>query len=50
VALLLGDGLPFAAAFLGAIRIGAVAVPLNTRLRPAEHGAILQDAEPRRVL
>ncbi|MCI0548036.1 MAG: benzoate-CoA ligase family protein [Candidatus Rokubacteria bacterium] len=47
VALLLVDGLPFAAVFLGAIRIGAVAVPLNTRLRPAEVAPILRDACPR---
>ncbi len=35
VALLLPDGVEWAAAFFGAIRIGAVAVPLNTRLAPA---------------
>ena len=36
VALLLPDGVGFAAAFFAAIKIGAVAVPLNTRLASAE--------------
>src|SRR5262245_32044800 len=34
VAILLYDSPQFAAAFFGAIKIGAVAVPLNTQLRP----------------
>ena len=36
VALLLPDGVDWVAVFLGALRIGAVAVPLNTRLSAAE--------------
>lgn len=44
VALLLPDGLPFVAMFFGALRIGAVAVPLNTRLRPDDYVAILGDS------
>lgn len=36
VAMLLGDRPEFVATFLGAVRIGAVAVPLNTLLRPGE--------------
>ncbi len=44
VAMLLSDGLPFVATFFGALRIGAVAVPLNTRLRPSDHVAILRDS------
>jgi benzoate-CoA ligase len=45
VALLLPDGLEFAAAFFGALRLGAVAVPLNPRLRPADHLAALRDSD-----
>jgi len=43
VALLLPDGLALAATFFGALRMGAVAVPLNPRLRPADHVAALRD-------
>lgn len=44
VAMLLSDGLPFVATFFGALRIGAVAVPLNTRLRAEDCAAILRDS------
>src|SRR5262245_33446104 len=47
VALLLPDSLDWAVTFLGALRIGAVAVPLNTRLRPAEWAARLRDSRAR---
>jgi 4-hydroxybenzoate-CoA ligase/benzoate-CoA ligase len=47
VALLLADGADWVAAFLGALRIGAVAVPLNTRLRPTEWAAMLRDSRAR---
>jgi benzoate-CoA ligase family protein len=47
VALLLPDGIEWAATFLGALRIGAVAVPLNTRLRPAEWVTMLRDSRAR---
>lgn len=47
VALLLPDGVEWAAAFFGALRIGAVAVPLNTRLGPAEWTAMLHDSRAR---
>jgi benzoate-CoA ligase family protein len=47
VALLLPDGVTWAAAFFGALRIGAVAVPLNTRLRPIEWAAMLRDSRAR---
>jgi benzoate-CoA ligase family protein len=43
VALLLRDGPAFAATFFGTIKVGAVAVPLNTRLAAAEVRAILGD-------
>src|SRR5215210_3293128 len=44
VALLLPDGLAFVAAFLGAIKIGAVAMPLNAALRPADYAHVLSDS------
>jgi benzoate-CoA ligase family protein len=47
VALLLPDGLEWAAVFLGALRIGAVAVPFNTRLRPEEWVVMLRDSRAR---
>jgi benzoate-CoA ligase family protein len=47
VAILLPDGLEWAATFFGALRIGAVAVPLNTRLRPAEWVTMLADCRAR---
>jgi benzoate-CoA ligase family protein len=47
VALLLPDGVEWAASFLGALRIGAVAVPLNTRLAPDELAALLRDSRAR---
>lgn len=43
VGLLLPDGLEWAATFFGALRIGAVAVPLNTRLAPHDWAAMLRD-------
>ncbi len=50
VAILLPDGVAWAAAFLGAIRIGAVAVPLNTRLAPDRWAAMLADSRARVVV
>ena len=47
VAILLPDGLAWAAVFFGALRIGAVAVPLNTRLPPAVCAAMLRDSRAR---
>jgi benzoate-CoA ligase family protein len=41
--MLVPDGLELAATFFGALRIGAVAVPLNPRLRPADHLTVLRD-------
>src|ERR1700738_725583 len=41
VALILLDSPHFAAAFFGAIKIGAVAVPLNTTLRPSDYNYLL---------
>jgi benzoate-CoA ligase family protein len=47
VALLLPDGVDWVAVFLGALRIGAVAVPLNTRLPAAEWATMLRDSRAR---
>ena len=47
VALLLPDGVGFAAAFFAAIKIGAVAVPLNMRLASGDLRAILADCRPK---
>jgi benzoate-CoA ligase family protein len=44
VALLLYDSPEFAAAFFGAIKIGAVAVPLNTQLRVQDYLYMLNDS------
>ncbi|HMK65415.1 MAG TPA: AMP-binding protein, partial [Thermodesulfobacteriota bacterium] len=44
VMLLLLDSPEFAAGFFGAIRIGAVPVPTNTMLRPADYEYLLNDS------
>jgi len=43
VALLMADGIGFAAVFFGALKLGAVAVPLNTRLPGKDLRFILED-------
>jgi benzoate-CoA ligase family protein len=47
VALLLFDSPQFAATFFGAVKIGAVAVPLNTALRPQDYLYMLNDSRAR---
>ena len=47
VALLLSDCPEFAASFFGAIKIGAVAVPINTLLKPADYEYVLNNARAR---
>ncbi len=47
VALLLVDGPEFAACFFGAIKIGAVAVPINTLLKPTDYEYVLNNARAR---
>ena len=47
VAILLPDGVEWVATFFGAVRIGAVALPLNTRLPPAEWVVLLRDSRAR---
>jgi benzoate-CoA ligase family protein len=44
VGLLCLDSLEFVAAFFGAIKIGAVPIPMNTMLRPADYEYMLQDS------
>ena len=47
VALLLLDTPEFACCFFGAIKIGAVPIPLNTLLKPAEYQYMLNDSRAR---
>lgn len=47
VVLLLLDTPEFAVSFFGAIKIGAVAVPINTLLKPADYEYILNNARAR---
>jgi benzoate-CoA ligase len=50
VALLLLDSPQFPAAFFGAIKIGAVPVPMNTMLRPEDYIYMLNDSRARVLL
>ena len=50
VALLLLDSPHFAAAFFGAIKIGAIPIPLNTMLRPNDYVYMLNDSRARALL
>jgi benzoate-CoA ligase family protein len=50
VALVLLDGIDFPAAFLGAIKLGAVPVPLNTMLTPEDYTYMLRDSRARVVI
>lgn len=50
VALLLLDSPEFAASFFGGIKIGAVPIPINTALRPADYVYILNDSRARVLL
>src|SRR5215470_20343301 len=50
VALLLLDSPQFAAGFFGAIKIGAIPVPLNTTLRPNDYVYMLNDSRARVLL
>lgn len=47
VLLALDDSPAFAAAFWGAVKLGAVAVPVNTVMRPAEYAFLLADSRAR---
>ena len=50
VLIALPDGVEFAWAFLGAVRLGAVAVPVNPRLPHADHRHMAADARARAVV
>ncbi|HEU5228548.1 MAG TPA: AMP-binding protein, partial [Ktedonobacteraceae bacterium] len=50
VALILLDSPQFASAFFGAIKIGAVALPINTMLRPDDYIYMLNDSRARVLL
>ena len=50
VALCLLDSVDFVAAFLGAIKLGAVPVPLNTMLTPGDYAYMLTDMRARAVI
>src|SRR3984893_10368939 len=50
VALLMLDSPQLAAAFFGAIKIGAVPIPLNTMLRPNDYVYMLNDSRARILL
>src|SRR3981189_2573397 len=50
VAILVHDGPEFVAAFLGAMKIGAVPVPLNTSARPNELQMMLSDCRARALV
>ncbi|HEX2339355.1 MAG TPA: benzoate-CoA ligase family protein [Vicinamibacterales bacterium] len=47
VMLLLPDGAPFIAGFFGAIKIGSVALPVNTLLKPHDYEYLLNDSNAR---
>src|SRR5207249_8097918 len=49
-ALLLLDSPQFAAAFFGAIKMGAVPIPMNTMLRPNDYVYMLNDSRARVLL
>ena len=50
VAIVLRDSPEFIAAFLGAVKIGAIAVPLSTLVRPLELDLMVRDSGARLVL
>src|SRR5262245_48215767 len=50
VVLLLHDCPEFVYSFFGAIKIGAVAVPMNTLLRPADYAYLLNDSRAKAII
>ena len=48
--MLMDDSPMFCATFLGALKAGLVAVPVNTRLTPSDVGFVLRDSEARLVI
>lgn len=50
VALLLPNCIEFVEAFFGITAVGAIVVPLNTRLHPTEHVALFKDCRPKLLI
>lgn len=50
VAVLLPNGAAFLECFFGITSIGAIVVPLNSRLHPKEHATLLRDCRPRMLI
>lgn len=50
VALLLPNCVEFVEAFFGVTAVGAIIVPLNTRLHPSEHVALFKDCRPKLLI
>ncbi len=50
VVLILPDGPEFVAAYFGAMKIGAIAVPTNTALRPADYEYLVNESQAAAVL
>ena len=50
VLILLPDGVEFVVAYLGVIRLGAIAVPLNTLLKPQDYEYLLLDSRAAAVI
>ena len=50
VVLVLDDSPVFAAAFWGAVKVGAVAVPVNTLMSPPEYAFVLEDSRAKVVV
>jgi benzoate-CoA ligase family protein len=50
VLLVLNDTPAFPVSFFGAMRLGAVPVPLNTLLKPADYRFLLEDSEARAII
>jgi acyl-CoA synthetase (AMP-forming)/AMP-acid ligase II len=50
VAILLGNRIEYVEAYLAIAAIGAIVVPLNTRLTPQEHVLLMRDAEPKALV
>jgi benzoate-CoA ligase family protein len=50
VLFILADGPEFVAAYFGAIKIGAVAVPTSTALRPADYAYLIEESQAKLVV
>jgi benzoate-CoA ligase family protein len=50
VLIVMADGPRFVAAYFGAIKIGAVAVPTSTALRPADYACLIEESQAKLVV